>query len=100
MGLIDIGKINIAEIDFLCSHYSSHSLREEAILHLKHAGALIDEDKWVSNLATKGNTGTASIFIILEELYASGKLRKGHKILCHVPESGRALNGLMLLEVV
>jgi 3-oxoacyl-[acyl-carrier-protein] synthase-3 len=98
--LIEQGKIKIEDIDFLCSHYSSHSLREEAIIHLKKAGVLIDEEKWVSNLPSKGNTGTASIFILLEELFNSGKLKKGHKILCHVPESGRALNGLMLCEVV
>jgi 3-oxoacyl-[acyl-carrier-protein] synthase III len=41
-----------------------------------------------------------SIFILLEELYHSGRLQAGEKILCHVPESGRALNGFMLLEVM
>jgi len=98
--LIDQGKIVIDQIDHLCSHYSSHSLREEAIVLLKKSGALIDEEKWFSNLYSKGNTGTASIFIMLEELYREGNLQKGQHILCHVPESGRCVNGLMLLEVV
>lgn len=99
LDLIDTGQIVRAEIDHVVSHYSSHSLREETIRLLQAAGAMIDEEKWFSNLYTKGNTGTASIFILLEELYASGKLSRGEKILCHVPESGRALNGFMLLEV-
>lgn len=100
LDLIDRGKIEISRIDHLCSHYSSHSLREETIKLLKKAGAMIDEDKWFSNLYTKGNTGTASIFIMLEELARSKVLKTGELILCHVPESGRCLNGFMLLEVV
>jgi 3-oxoacyl-[acyl-carrier-protein] synthase-3 len=100
LGLIDDGLIRIPEIDHVVSHYSAHSLREEVVRLLTKAGAMIDETKWFSNLATKGNTGAASIFILLEELYHSGALRKGERILCHVPESGRALNGFMLLEVV
>ncbi|HEY8190698.1 MAG TPA: 3-oxoacyl-[acyl-carrier-protein] synthase III C-terminal domain-containing protein, partial [Micavibrio sp.] len=67
---------------------------------LKKAGAMIDEEKWFTNLYSKGNTGTASIFIMLDELFHSGKLKSGEKILCHVPESGRGLNCLMVLEVV
>lgn len=98
MDMIDQGKIQ--DFDHLCSHYSSHSLREETVRLLKAAGVVIPEEKWFTNLYTKGNTGTASIFIMLEELFNSGKLAKGEKILCHVPESGRALNGFMLLEVV
>ncbi|HEX2751963.1 MAG TPA: 3-oxoacyl-[acyl-carrier-protein] synthase III C-terminal domain-containing protein [Alphaproteobacteria bacterium] len=100
LDLIDDGRIAIDKIDHVVSHYSSHSLREETIALLKSAGAMIDEDKWFSNLYAKGNTGTASIFILLEELFHSGRLQRGETILCHVPESGRALNGFMLLEVI
>jgi len=99
LDLIDKGRIVIDEIDYVCSHYSSHGLREEIIVLLTQAGAMIDERKWFTNLYTKGNTGAASIFIMLEELYREGNLKKGDKILCHVPESGRCLNGFMLLEV-
>jgi len=100
LDLIDQGKIVIDKIDHVCSHYSSHSLRLETIRLLKKAGAMVDEEKWFSNLYDKGNTGAASIFIMLEELYRKGNLQKGENILCHVPESGRSINGLMLLEVV
>lgn len=100
LDLIDKGRIVIDRIDHVCSHYSSHGLREEIIVLLKQAGAMIDESKWFSNLYTKGNTGAASIFIMLEELYRVGGLKPGETILCHVPESGRCMNGFMLLEVV
>jgi 3-oxoacyl-[acyl-carrier-protein] synthase III len=100
LDLIDKGRIVIDEISYVCSHYSSHRLREQIIVLLTQAGAMIDESKWFTNLYTKGNTGAASIFIMLDELYRSGSLKNGNKILCHVPESGRCLNGFMLLEVV
>jgi 3-oxoacyl-[acyl-carrier-protein] synthase-3 len=98
--LVDKGEIMPDEIDHVVSHYSSQGLRDETIALLKTTGAMIPEEKWFSNLTSKGNTGTASIFILLEELFYSGKLQKGQKLLCQVPESGRALNGFMLLEVV
>jgi 3-oxoacyl-[acyl-carrier-protein] synthase III len=100
LDLIDRGRIAIDTIDHVCSHYSSHALREEIALLLEKAGAMIDPGKWFTNLYSKGNTGAASIFIMLEELYSGGRLKKGHKILCHVPESGRSLNGFMMLEAV
>lgn len=100
LSLIDRGKIVAGGFDHFCSHYSSHSLREEALDLLRKTGAMIEENIWFSNLYTKGNTGSASIFIMLEDLFNSGTLKKGETILCHVPESGRCANGFMLLEVV
>ncbi len=97
--LVERGRIVIDEIDHVCCHYSSQSLRDETIKLLSAAGALIPPDKWFSNLTTRGNVGSASIFVLLEELVRVRALKKGQKILCNVPESGRALNGLMLLEV-
>ena len=99
LDLISRGMIVIDEIDHLCSHYSSHGLRRQIIDLLEQAGAMIDEDKWFTNLYTKGNTGSASIFVILEDLCRQDLLKTGDRILCHVPESGRSLNGFMMLEV-
>jgi 3-oxoacyl-[acyl-carrier-protein] synthase III len=98
--LVERGRIVIDEIDHVCCHYSSQSLRDETVSLLAAAGALIPQEKWFSNLTTRGNVGAASIFVLLEELTRVRTLDKGQKILCNVPESGRALNGLMLLEVV
>ncbi len=58
------------------------------------------QEKWFTNLQTKGNTGSASIFIILDELFRSGRLAIGDCLLCFVPESGRFTGSLMHLTVV
>jgi 3-oxoacyl-[acyl-carrier-protein] synthase-3 len=98
--LIDQGKINRDAVDWLCCHYSSEVFKAPIQeLMLKGGGEIADE-KWFSNLSSKGNTGAASIFIMLDELMHSGKLKIGQKILCMVPESGRFITSFMLLTVV
>lgn len=98
--LIDAGKIDPKAIDWLVCHYSSEFFKGQ-IKELLHKGGLeIPEEKWFSNLTTKGNTGSASIFIMLEELMHSGKLKEGQKILCMVPESGKFSTSFMQLTVV
>ncbi|GAA3619373.1 beta-ketoacyl-ACP synthase III [Flavivirga jejuensis] len=97
--LIDQGKINKDSIDWLCCHYSSEVFKEPIKeLMLKGGGEIADE-KWFSNLTSKGNTGAASIFIMLDELMHSGKLKMHDKILCMVPESGRFVTSYMQLTV-
>lgn len=98
--LIDEGKIVTDDIDWLCCHYSSEYFKEPIKNLLKKGGAEIPHGKWFSNLTTKGNTGSASIFIMLEELMYSGKLKENDTILCMVPESGRFITSFMKLVVV
>jgi 3-oxoacyl-[acyl-carrier-protein] synthase-3 len=76
-------------IDFFVPHYSSHYFRDKVYEHMLKAGFDIPQERWFTNLYTKGNTGAASLYIILEELFHSGKLKAGNRILCYVPESGR-----------
>ncbi|MEO6589517.1 MAG: beta-ketoacyl-ACP synthase III, partial [Pyrinomonadaceae bacterium] len=97
-----IGENNFApdEIDWFVCHYSSHVFRSKIIELLERGGAMIPEERWFTNLYSKGNTGAASIFIMLEELFNSGKLQAGQKILCMVPESGRFIVSFMWLTVV
>ena len=98
--LIDKGLIKVADIDWLCCHYSSEYFKAPIKeLMIKGGGSIADE-KWFSNLTTKGNTGAASIFIMLEELMYSGKLKNGDTILCMVPESGRFITSFMQLKVI
>jgi 3-oxoacyl-[acyl-carrier-protein] synthase-3 len=97
--LIDQGKINPGETDWLCCHYSSEFFRKPILELMEKGGGLIPESKWFSNLIDKGNTGSASIFIMLEELMYSGKLKVGDNILCMVPESGRFLTSFFKLRV-
>ena len=61
---------------------------------------MIPEDHWFTTLPESGNVGAASIWIMLDGLVRSGRLRRGERILCIVPESGRAMVGFMMLEVV
>ena len=98
--LIDKGMINKEKIDWLCCHYSSEMFKEPIKELMKKGGGEIEEDKWFSNLSTKGNTGAASIFIMLDELMYSGRLKEGERLLCMVPESGRFVTSFMQLTVV
>ncbi|MEM9507126.1 MAG: beta-ketoacyl-ACP synthase III [Cyanobacteria bacterium P01_E01_bin.35] len=98
--LMESGKVNPSEVDWFLCHYSSHFFRHQIIDLLEQAGAMIPEDKWFTNLYTKGNTGCASIYLMLEELFNSGKLQAGEKICCFVPESGGFTTAYMMLTVV
>ena len=98
--LIDEDKIDPKAIDWLVCHYSSEFFKGQIKELLEKGGLQIPEEKWFSNLTTKGNTGSASIFIMLEELMYSGKIKSGDKILCMVPESGRFSTSFMMLTVV
>ncbi len=88
------------EIDWFLPHYSSGYFRDKLYNTMKEVGCDIPQEKWFTNLETKGNTGSASIYIILEELFNSGKIKKGEKLLCYIPESGRFSTAYMLLEAV
>ena len=88
------------EVDWFLPHYSSEYFRDDAYNSLVEAGFEIPKEKWFTNLTKCGNTGSASIYIILEELFNSNILSKGQKILCYIPESGRFSSSFMLLEVV
>jgi len=98
--LIDDGRIDPNEIDWALYHFSSEIFRKKLIAHADRAGAAINQNRIFTNLYEKGNTGSASIFVMLEELFASGRLAPGQKIFCMVPESGRFIVSFMLLSVV
>ncbi|MEL6941710.1 MAG: 3-oxoacyl-[acyl-carrier-protein] synthase III C-terminal domain-containing protein [Bacteroidota bacterium] len=97
--LIDRKMLNSSEIDWLCCHYSSEFFKAPIKELMEKGGAAISDEKWFSNLTTKGNTGAASIYIMLEELMYSGKLKAGDTILCMVPESGRFTTSFMQITV-
>lgn len=86
---------------FLC-HYSSERFKPMIAKLMQEAGIAIAPEKWFSNLTTKGNTGSASIFIMLDEFFKekSSTLKLGDQILGFVPESGRFSVAYFLLEVV
>ena len=97
---VDDKRIVPAAVDWLLCHYSAQSLREELMSLLEKTAGMIPRDKWFSNLASVGNVGSASIWVMLDEFLKSGRLARGQKVLCVVPESGRSLVGFMMLEAV
>lgn len=100
MEKVDQGRIDPARVDHLLCHYSARSLRQEIVSILETTRAMIPETKWFSNLATVGNIGSASIWVMLDEFIKSGRAKRGERVLLIVPESGRAMIGFMMLEVV
>jgi 3-oxoacyl-[acyl-carrier-protein] synthase-3 len=94
------GGFGLAYLDWYVPHYSSEYFRQPVYDKLRAMDFEIPFERWFTNLATKGNTGSASIYIMLDELYRSGRLAPGQKILCFVPESARFSAGYMLLTVV
>lgn len=98
--LIEAGRFRANEIDWLVCHYSSHVFRGMIADLLEKGGGMIPEESWFTNLYSKGNTGAASVFIMLEELFHGGELQPGQKLLCMVPESGRFIISYMQLTVV
>jgi 3-oxoacyl-[acyl-carrier-protein] synthase-3 len=93
-------QISPSDIDWYLPHYSSHYFRDKFYQAMKEIGFEIPYEKWFTNLPYTGNTGSASIYIIMEELFKSGRLKPGEKILCFIPESGRFSHCFMLLTVV
>lgn len=97
-----IGKrgLKAESIDYFLPHYSSLFFRDKVYAGLQRAGLEIPLARWFTNLPSKGNTGSASIYIMLDELFRSGKLQRGERLLCYVPESGRFSTAFMHLTVV
>lgn len=92
--------IKSSDVDWFLPHYSSEFFRDKVYNAMAEIGFPVPYEKWFTNLAYKGNTGSASIYVIMEELFHSGRLQKGEKILCYIPESGRFSVAYMLLTVV
>ncbi|WMI69465.1 beta-ketoacyl-ACP synthase III [Mangrovimonas sp. YM274] len=78
-----------SDVDYFLPHISSYYFKESLYEQMKANGVHIPMENWFTNLATVGNVGSASIYIMLEELVSSGRLKKGDKILLSVPESAR-----------
>lgn len=89
ISLVRAGRIEPGNIDHLLMHYSSEYFRGDIVRLMSEAGLMIPEERWFTNLATKGNTGAASIYIALAEAFNSGRFQPGDRILLMVPESGR-----------
>jgi len=88
------------KIDWFLPHISSKYFSEPVAAGLIEAGLNIPRENWFTNLVEKGNTGCASPFIMLDELFHSGRIKKGQQLLMFVPESGRFSSGFIFMEAV
>lgn len=80
---------NIDDLAYFLPHISSFFFEKPIEEILKENGMGIPKEKWFTNLATKGNVGAGSIYLMVEELMNSEKLKVGDQILLAVPESAR-----------
>lgn len=88
------------DIDHFLPHLSSMFFEPQIEEEMKKRNVSVPKEKWFINLPRVGNVGSASIFLALEELIASEKLRKGQKVMLVVPESARFSYSYAFLTVV
>jgi 3-oxoacyl-[acyl-carrier-protein] synthase-3 len=88
------------DIDHFLPHISSDFFRPKIYDMVEIYGGGIPYEKWFMNLYTVGNVGAASVYLMINELFHSGKLKVGEKILLLVPESSRFSYMYAMLTVV
>lgn len=89
-----------AEIDWFLPHISSMFFYNKVKEVMKSIDFEVPDEKWFTNLPWVGNVGSASIFLILDEMLRNSMLKKGQKLLLMVPESARFSYGYAHLTVV
>lgn len=88
--LLDEGRFDPDELAWFPAHYSSERMKSMVLKEIerkKVRGPSVE--KWYSNLPRVGNMGSASIYVILEEMLSEKLVSPGDKLLVMVPESGR-----------
>ena len=88
------------DVDWFLPHISSLYFAPILARTLDEIGFPIPAERLFTNLVSKGNTGSASPYIMLDELIRSGRIRPGQRLLMYVPESGRFSSGFVFLEAV
>jgi 3-oxoacyl-[acyl-carrier-protein] synthase-3 len=88
------------DVTWFVPHYSSEYFHPRLHATMVEHGFDIPLERWFSNLATTGNIGSASMYILLKDLFYSNRLRKGDRLLCYIPESSRFSIYYMHLTVV
>lgn len=97
--LVRDGWVDPARVSHFLCHYSSEKFIPVVDNLMQKAGLSIPRERWYNNLAWRGNTGAASILIMLSEFLQTRQLAAGEQIFCYVPESGRFTAAYLLFEV-
>jgi len=98
--LVEKHKIDTANIDYFLAHISSYFFQSKIDEALKEVGISVPEESWFLNLDRVGNVGSASAFLMLEEVFNTKTLNKGETIMLMVPESARFSYTYVHLTVV
>jgi 3-oxoacyl-[acyl-carrier-protein] synthase-3 len=98
--LVDEGRVVASEITYYLPHLSSQFFGPRIQREMELLGIDMPTSKWFTNLAKVGNVGAGSPYLMLEEIFNSGALKKGDKLLMMVPESARFNYAHVLLTVV
>ncbi|HTE31797.1 MAG TPA: beta-ketoacyl-ACP synthase III [Chryseolinea sp.] len=98
--VVDSKKLDINSLTYLLPHISSQYFASRLEKVLIAEGLYIPPEKWFTNLSWVGNVGAASPYLMLDELFYSGRLKVGDTLLLMVPESARFNYGYVLLTVV
>jgi 3-oxoacyl-[acyl-carrier-protein] synthase-3 len=93
-------KFDPEKITYFLPHLSSQYFASRIAKELELIDINIPSSKWFTNLSWVGNVGAASPFLMLEELFNSGKVKKDDQLLMMVPESARFNYAYLLLTVV
>lgn len=99
-GVVERRGLSPNDFDWYLPHYSSDYFRLKLYEGMKEVGFDLPLERWFTNLSTVGNVGAASNLLMLEELVRSGKVERGQKLFCFIPESGRFSVGWMGLTAV
>lgn len=97
---MDKHQLSSDQIDYLLPHVSSNYFVQGLYDEFCKKGITIPLEKWFMNLSKVGNVGSASVFLMLDELFQKGNLEKGNRIMLCVPESGRFSYSYAYLTVV
>lgn len=98
--LMEKHRLAAESIDYYLPHMSSEFFKNQIKQHHKSFGFEIPDEKWFYNLPRVGNVGSASPFLMLEEIFHSGRLKMNDRILVMVPESARFSYAYLHLTVV
>ncbi|MFC9993826.1 3-oxoacyl-[acyl-carrier-protein] synthase III C-terminal domain-containing protein [Nocardia sp. NPDC127526] len=99
--LVAAGRFDPEQVTWFPVHYSSERMKQLLLGEFTRRGiGTARRESWFSNLTRVGNVGSASIYLILDEMLTENMISEGDTLLCMVPESGRFIISFMHLTAV
>lgn len=98
--LVKKRNVDVDGLTYFLPHLSSQYFAPRIEKEFSEMGMNVPMSKWFTNLSWVGNVGAASPYLMLEELFHSGKLKKDDTLLMMIPESARFNYGYIFLRVV